>query len=98
MRNTILAFIYLRIAGALYEVRRSDKLWRMLKRLTSNVKTELDQKYLDNARKIQAYQIGYFSVNIDLIRMKFIFIIMMNFFNGYRWRRFINIRPMCLNF
>ncbi|MFH5780964.1 DUF2357 domain-containing protein [Heyndrickxia oleronia] len=41
------------------------KLWRMLKRLTSNVKTKLDQKYLDNARKIQAYQIGYFSVNID---------------------------------
>ncbi|CAM4091155.1 DNA topoisomerase [Lederbergia lenta] len=41
------------------------KLWRMLRRLTTNVKTALDDKIVDHASKIQAYQIGYYFVVID---------------------------------
>src|SRR5690606_2270451 len=41
------------------------KLWRMLRRLTSKVKTVLDSNLLDRATKIQAYQIGFFSVDYD---------------------------------
>ncbi len=41
------------------------KLWRMLRWLTTKVRTELDEKLVDRARKIQAYQIGYDSVVID---------------------------------
>ncbi|MBS4201309.1 restriction endonuclease-like protein [Bacillus sp. FJAT-49732] len=41
------------------------KLWRMLRRLTTNVKTALDAKIVDHASKIQAYQIGYYFVVID---------------------------------
>src|SRR5690606_41594619 len=36
------------------------KLWRMLRRFTTQVKTELDDRFVDHARKIQAYQIGYY--------------------------------------
>lgn len=42
------------------------KLWRMLRRLTSNVKTLLDSAVLDKATKIQAYQIGFYSVDLDV--------------------------------
>jgi hypothetical protein len=42
------------------------KLWRMLRRLTSTVKTELDQRILEQARKIQAYQIGFYEVVLEL--------------------------------
>ncbi|VEF46693.1 5-methylcytosine-specific restriction related enzyme [Bacillus freudenreichii] len=41
------------------------KLWRMLRRLTTKVRTELDEELVDRARKIQAYQIGHDSVVID---------------------------------
>lgn len=42
------------------------KLWRMLRRLTSNVSTNLDSNLLDKATKIQAYQIGFYSVDYDI--------------------------------
>lgn len=42
------------------------KLWRMLRRLTSNVHTKLDTRLLDKAKKIQTYQIGLFSVDLDI--------------------------------
>ncbi|WP_249306115.1 restriction endonuclease-like protein [Lederbergia citrea] len=41
------------------------KLWRMLRRLTTNVQTTLDDTIVDRARKIQAYQIGYYFVVMD---------------------------------
>ncbi|WAA10987.1 restriction endonuclease-like protein [Fervidibacillus albus] len=43
------------------------KLWRMLRRFTSNVTTLLDSNFLDQAKKIQAYQIGFYSVDIDMV-------------------------------
>ncbi|WP_144462466.1 hypothetical protein [Siminovitchia fortis] len=45
--------------------REEVKLWRMLRRLTTEVHTELDEEYVDRARKIQAYQIGHDSVVLD---------------------------------
>ncbi|MFS0647403.1 hypothetical protein [Siminovitchia sp. 179-K 8D1 HS] len=42
------------------------KLWRMLRRFTTEVRTELDEKLVDRASKIQAYQIGYNAVVMDL--------------------------------
>jgi|GEM_PF-475439 len=42
------------------------KLWRMLRRLSSNVSTILDSKILDRAKKINAYQIGFYSVDFDI--------------------------------
>ncbi|RST61226.1 hypothetical protein D5F11_004055 [Siminovitchia terrae] len=41
------------------------KLWRMLRRLTTKVRTELDESHVDRAQKIQAYQIGHDSVVLD---------------------------------
>jgi uncharacterized protein len=41
------------------------KLWRMLRRLTSKVKTNLDDRTLDYAKKVQAYQIGHVEVALD---------------------------------
>ncbi|RLQ93622.1 restriction endonuclease-like protein [Falsibacillus albus] len=38
------------------------KLWRMLRRLKSKVRTSLDEVTIDHARKIQAYQIGHVEV------------------------------------
>jgi uncharacterized protein len=38
------------------------KLWRMLRRLNSRVKTSLDDTTIDRARKVQAYQIGHVEV------------------------------------
>lgn len=42
------------------------KLWRMLWRLTKDVHTELDEEFIDCARRIQVYQIGYDSVVVNL--------------------------------
>lgn len=42
------------------------KLWRMLRRLTSNVSTNLDSHLMDKATKIVAYQIGFYSVDLDV--------------------------------
>lgn len=41
------------------------KLWRMLRRLTTKVRTTLDTTILDRAKKILAYQIGFYSVDLD---------------------------------
>lgn len=41
------------------------KLWRMLRRLTTNVHTNLDDRTIDLARKVQAYQIGHVEVLLD---------------------------------
>jgi uncharacterized protein len=41
------------------------KLWRMLRRLTTNVHTNLDDRTIDRARKVQAYQIGHVEVLLD---------------------------------
>lgn len=43
------------------------KLWRMLRRLTTNVQTNLDDRTIDRARKVQAYQIGHVEVLMDSI-------------------------------
>lgn len=42
------------------------KLWRMLRRLTSKVKTNLDSIDMDKATKIQAYQLGFYSIDLDV--------------------------------
>ena len=42
------------------------KLWRMLRRLTSEVRTKLDKKSLDQAKKVQAYRIGHIEVVLNL--------------------------------
>ncbi|WP_433747844.1 DUF2357 domain-containing protein [Falsibacillus pallidus] len=41
------------------------KLWRMLRRLNSRVRTSLDDTAVDFARKIQAYQIGHVEVLLN---------------------------------
>ncbi|WP_374055838.1 DUF2357 domain-containing protein [Rossellomorea sp. FM04394] len=41
------------------------KLWRMLRRLTTNVHTNLDDRTIERARKVQAYQIGHVEVLLD---------------------------------
>lgn len=41
------------------------KLWRMLRRFTSRVKTELDAELLDEASKIESYQIGKYTLALD---------------------------------
>ena len=42
------------------------KLWRMLRRLSSKVTTKLDSKLLDHAKKIHAYQIGFYAVDLNV--------------------------------
>jgi uncharacterized protein len=41
------------------------KLWRMLRRLTSQVRTSLDDRTVDKARKILAYGIGHVEVLLN---------------------------------
>ncbi|MBM7587642.1 putative component of viral defense system (DUF524 family) [Bacillus pakistanensis] len=41
------------------------KLWRMLRRLNSRVRTSLDDETIDFAGKVQAYQIGHFEVVLN---------------------------------
>ncbi len=42
-----------------------QKLWRMLRRFSSKVKTQLDNRMVDEAHKIQAYQLGHIEVVAD---------------------------------